>query len=107
MKLLCIANIEADLSIDNVCRALTVADEHGAASLKDTCVEFIVRHFPQVHLTGSFRELPRALLDLVHQGISACLAAASSASGVSVVTNGVERMGLNTVISAPHNACGH
>lgn len=90
LKLVCVATIEADLSIHSVCRALTVADEHDAAMLKDTCVNFIVTHFSAVHQTDGFKDLPRPLLDLVHQGISARLAAATT-----TMDRGVERLSLS------------
>lgn len=48
LKLVCVAHIEAELAIVNVCRALAVADKHDAETLKDTCVNFIVTHFSAV-----------------------------------------------------------
>jgi hypothetical protein len=71
LKAMCIARIEADLSVENVCGALSAADKHEAPNLKETCVDFIVLHFMDVLPTEGFKELPRPLLDLVHQGISA------------------------------------
>ena len=52
-----------------------------AASLKDTCVEYIVAHFQEVHHTAGFKELERELLELVHNGISARLDGSSAAVG--------------------------
>ena len=48
LKLMCIDRIESELSVDNVCHTLTVADSHSAAALKDICVSFIVDHFKEV-----------------------------------------------------------
>lgn len=70
LKARCVAMIEAGLCVDNVCAALSVADKHCATALKETCVGFIVNDFKQVHSTDGFRELSRALLELVHAGIS-------------------------------------
>ena len=108
LKHICTARIEAELSVISVCRALTVADSHHAEGLKDTCVDFIVAHFRevcahrdptrstmgphpshgtppscQVHVTDGFKSLPRPLLDLVHEGISACLPVQLSSTGLS------------------------
>ena len=71
LKAMCIARIEADLSVENVCGALTAADKHLAPNLKETCVDFIVANFQEVLPTEGFKDLPRPLLDLVHLGISA------------------------------------
>lgn len=81
LKTVCVQLIEADLSSESVCRALTVADKHSASALKEACVEYIVANFRVVHMTEGFKELPRSLLDLVHQGISARLAAAMCGLG--------------------------
>lgn len=70
LKSLCVARIEAELSIENVCSALTVADKHLAANLKATCIAFIVEHFQAVLNTQSFKTLARDLLDLVHLGVA-------------------------------------
>jgi len=82
LKSVCIGQIEAELSVDNVCNALTVADKHLATSLKDTCIDYIVAHFQEVHLTAGFKELARELLELVHDGISARLDGSSAAVGL-------------------------
>ena len=90
LKSLCEQCIEADLNFGNVCRALTVADSHGAASLRDTCVSFIVQHFHELHQTDGFQDLPRSLLALVHGGLAARLPqaearhASARSDGVSV-----------------------
>ena len=68
---MCIARIEADLSVDNVCTVLSVADKHTASALKETCVSYIVVYFHVLHSTEAFKNLPRPLLDLVHAGIAA------------------------------------
>lgn len=68
---MCIARIEADLSVDNVCTVLSVADKHTASALKETCVSYIVVHFHVLHSTEVFKNLPRPLLDHVHAGIAA------------------------------------
>jgi hypothetical protein len=73
LKVVCAARIEANLSVENVCEVLSAADKHGAPSLKDTCVDFIVAHFQEVLPTEGFKELSRGLLDLVHQGVAARL----------------------------------
>ena len=44
-----VAKIEAELSTANVCHTLTVADNHSASQLKETCIAFIVMHFKEVH----------------------------------------------------------
>ena len=41
----CEGLIESELAQHNVCRALIVADKHQAASLKKTCITFIVANF--------------------------------------------------------------
>ena len=43
-----VAKIEAELSTANVCHTLTVADNHSASQLKETCIAFIVMHFKEV-----------------------------------------------------------
>lgn len=73
LKAICVARIEADLSVDTVCEALTIADKHLAMSLKETCVSFIVDHFQEVHQMQSFKTLGRDLLDLVHQDLASRL----------------------------------
>ena len=85
---LCVANIESDLSVENVCNVLSVADHHQAGGLKDTCVRYIVEHFRDVHVTEGFRELPRTLLNLVHAGISARLANGVGALGLAAGIGG-------------------
>ena len=59
-----------------------MADKHLATSLKDTCIDYIVAHFQEVHLTAGFKELARELLELVHDGISARLDGSSAAVGL-------------------------
>ena len=46
LKAICVARIEADLSVDTVCEALTIADKHLAMSLKEM-QSFIVDHFQE------------------------------------------------------------
>ena len=88
LKVMCIAKIEGELSITNVCHTLTVADNHSAAQLKETCISFIVMHFKEVHQTEGFQTLSRQLLNLVHNGISARL----EAPGTNVLSNAMGRL---------------
>lgn len=70
LKSLCAARIEADLAISNCCHALTIADQHCAAELKEVCISFIVTAFKAVHNTDGFKQLSRSLLEVVHEAIS-------------------------------------
>ena len=71
LKEICAACVQAELGVDNVCAALTIADTHSDAELLRTCVTFIVDNFVEVHATCGFKRLPVSLLhDVVHPAIS-------------------------------------
>mmetsp|Transcript_4698 Transcript_4698/g.10235 ORF Transcript_4698/g.10235 Transcript_4698/m.10235 type:complete len:548 (-) Transcript_4698:199-1842(-) len=73
LKQVCAATIESELSVETVCAALTVADQHNATELLEASVSFIVTHFADVHATDGFKDLSRSLLEVVHSAISARL----------------------------------
>ena len=62
--------MENDLSVDSVCEALVVADGHESARLKAMCLQYITSHFNDLHTTDEFKQLPRHLLDHVHEAIA-------------------------------------
>ena len=104
LKSLCEQCIEADLNFGNVCRALTVADSHGAASLRDTCVSFIVQHFHELHQTDGFQDLPRSLLALVHGGLAARLPQAEGRNSTGGAGTPNRRSGTHSVDGTPPHA---
>jgi len=81
LKQLCSARIEAELSINNVCSVLTVADQHNASELLEASVSYVVTHFADVHATDGFKDLDRPLLEVVHSAISARLFPGTSSGG--------------------------
>ena len=59
------------------------------------------RRLRQVHSTDGFRELPRSLLDLVHQGISQRLACVSDAGGAAPGSGGGAGSGVSVAARTP------
>jgi len=94
LKQLCAAKIEAELSICNVCAALTVADQHNAADLLEAAVSFIVTHFADVHATEGFKDLSRSLLEVVHSAISARLFPGKGAASNGKSPTGAAQSGI-------------
>lgn len=62
MKAHCFGKIEQTFDDSNVCDILSLADQHGAESLKQACLRFIHDHYAAVMRSPSFKSLKKDLI---------------------------------------------
>jgi len=60
LKRICADIVGRNLHVDNAAAVLEAADAYGSASLRATCIEFMVTHFADVVRSDAFRDLVRA-----------------------------------------------
>merc|ERR1719482_1537150 len=67
LKRLCERKILGAISIDNAAAILQAASRHHAYGLKQSCMNFLLRHFDEVSKTTAFEEMGRSNVELVFE----------------------------------------
>lgn len=67
LKKICEKNILGSINVDSVAAILQRADEHKSYSLRQSCMEFILRNFDAVTKTPAFEEMGRQNVELVFE----------------------------------------
>mmetsp|Transcript_56873 Transcript_56873/g.133639 ORF Transcript_56873/g.133639 Transcript_56873/m.133639 type:complete len:509 (+) Transcript_56873:273-1799(+) len=67
LKRLCEKKILISISIDNAATILQAANMHIADGLRQSCLDFILRHFDAVSKTAAFEEMGRSNVELVFE----------------------------------------
>jgi len=62
MKTHCFGKIEETFDETNVCEIMSLADQHGADSLKTACMRYILDHYTTVTKSEGFRNLNKDLI---------------------------------------------
>merc|ERR1719375_2362577 len=67
LKKMCEKTILQSISVENAAHILVAADMHHARSLRQRCLDFILRHFDSVSKTSAFEEMGRRNVELLFE----------------------------------------
>lgn len=67
LKCLCEKKVLLSINVDNVASLLQAAHMHAAGGLRQSCMDFILRHFDEVSKTPAFVEMGRSNVELIFE----------------------------------------
>merc|ERR1740138_1819959 len=67
LKKLCEKTILLSITVESAASILQAADMHNARSLRQRCLDFILRHFDSVSKTNAFEEMGRRNVELLFE----------------------------------------
>jgi len=67
LKKMCEKTILLSITVESAASILQAADMHNARSLRQRCLDFILRHFDSVSKTNAFEEMGRRNVELLFE----------------------------------------